>query len=158
MLTSFTRCVTAFTAFVALSLPLAAQDPSALQVSGADGEVVSLSIVDLAAMDQVTFTTSTIWTDNAVVFAGPALRTVLDAAGIEADTITLTALNDYAIEMPVPDTDFPIVAITMDGTAMSVRDKGPWWIVFPYDSDSAYQTETVYSQSIWQLDRIEVLD
>ncbi|MEC8574513.1 MAG: oxidoreductase, partial [Pseudomonadota bacterium] len=39
---------------------------------------------------------------------------------------------------------------------MSLRDKGPLWIVYPFDSDPAYQTEAIYSRSIWQLEEITV--
>ena len=38
-----------------------------------------------------------------------------------------------------------------------MRDKGPLWIIYPYDQNTDYQTEVIYSRSIWQLDRIEVL-
>lgn len=143
-----------------LSLPLAAQEPSALQVTGADGATVTFSMADLDALDQVTITTTTIWTEGELTFTGPSLQSILSMAEIESPNLTLTALNDYAIEMPAPEVDaiYPILATRMDGEPMSVRDKGPFWIVFPYDSDPAFQTETVYSQSIWQLDRIDVLD
>ena len=50
----------------------------------------------------------------------------------------------------------PIIAYYTNGEEMSRRDKGPLWVVYPYDSDIAYQTELVYSRSIWQLDRISV--
>lgn len=143
-----------------LSLPLAAQEPSTLQVTGADGATVTFSMADLDALDQVTITTTTIWTEGELTFTGPSLQSILSMAEIESPILTLTALNDYAIEMPAPEVDaiYPILATRMDGEPMSVRDKGPFWIVFPYDSDPAFQTETVYSQSIWQLDRIDVLD
>lgn len=143
-----------------LSLPLAAQEPSTLQVTGADGATVTFSMADLDALDQVTITTTTIWTEGELTFTGPSLQSILSMAEIESPNLTLTALNDYAIEMPAPEVDaiYPILATRMDGEPMSVRDKGPFWIVFPYDSDPAFQTETVYSQSIWQLDRIDVLD
>ncbi|RYH00603.1 oxidoreductase, partial [Salipiger sp. IMCC34102] len=39
---------------------------------------------------------------------------------------------------------------------MQVRDKGPLWIVYPYDDTPEYRSEVIYSRSIWQLDRIEV--
>lgn len=155
-----TRVFAALLAVAGLALPLAAQDPTALQVTGADGTTVSLTLEDLDALDQVTITTTTLWTEGTATFTGPSLRSVLDAADLGDADLTLTALNDYAIEMPAPATGatYPIVATRQDGAAMSIRDKGPFWIVFPYDSDPAYQTETVYAQSIWQLDRIEVLD
>ena len=40
---------------------------------------------------------------------------------------------------------------------MTLRDKGPLWLVYPYDADTAYQSEVIYARSVWQLDRIEVL-
>jgi hypothetical protein len=41
---------------------------------------------------------------------------------------------------------------------MSVREKGPIWMIFPYDSVEAFRTEQTYARSIWQLDRIAVTD
>ncbi|GAB5445218.1 putative pterin-binding protein [Gymnodinialimonas sp.] len=150
----------AVTATAALATSLAAQDPRALQVSAQGGFVSTFTLADLDALEQVTITTTTIWTEGEVTFTGPSLSDVLEAAGSSGDVLTLTALNDYAIEMPAPaeGDPFPIVATRLDGAPMSVRDKGPFWIVFPYDSDPAFQTETIYAQSIWQLDRIEALD
>ena len=40
---------------------------------------------------------------------------------------------------------------------MSVREKGPIWVIYPYDHDADYRTDTIFSRSIWQLDRIDVL-
>lgn len=143
-----------------LASPLAAQHAPALQLTSQDGAVSAFTLSDLDAMAQETVVTTTIWTEGVVTFTGPALSTVLEAAGIEGNTLTLIALNDYAIEMPAPgDEDtYPIVATRLDGAPMSVRDKGPYWIVFPYDSGPEFQTETIYAQSIWQLERIEALD
>ena len=52
----------------------------------------------------------------------------------------------------------PIIAYRLNGDRMSVRDKGPLWVVYPYDSDQVYQTEVIYSRSIWQLYRIDVIE
>lgn len=144
----------------ALTAPLTAQDFTALQVTNEDGVTTDFAIAELDALAQVTITTTTIWTEGEVTFTGPSLSSALDAAGVSSDDLTLTALNDYAIEMPAPDMDaiYPIVATRLDGAPMPVRDKGPFWIVFPYDSDPEFQTETIFAQSIWQLDRIEALD
>ena len=38
---------------------------------------------------------------------------------------------------------------------MSRRDKGPLWVIYPYHDNIDYRSETIYSRSIWQLDRIE---
>ena len=70
----------------------------------------------------------------------------------------LVQINDYAVEIPSDDwvEGGPIVAYLNNDEPMSVREKGPLWVVYPYDSDAAYQTEVTYSRSIWQLDRIIV--
>jgi len=43
----------------------------------------------------------------------------------------------------------------MNGEPISRREKGPYWLVYPYDVDAKYQSEVVYSKSIWQLVSIE---
>ena len=48
----------------------------------------------------------------------------------------------------------PIIAYERNGKEMSVRSKGPLWIVYPYDSNPSYKTEAIYSRSIWQLEGI----
>ena len=50
--------------------------------------------------------------------------------------------------------DAPMVAYHIDGEIMSSREKGPLWVVYPYDQDVKYRTELIYSRSIWQLDRL----
>lgn len=72
--------------------------------------------------------------------------------------LTARAINDYSVEIPLADAveGGPIVAYERNGAVMSLRDKGPLWIVYPFDSDPAYQTEAIYSRSIWQLEEITV--
>jgi hypothetical protein len=141
--------------------PLLAQDAQSLTITGPDGAVVaSLDLAALDAMAQSEFTTTTIWTDGPVLFSGVALSTVLDSAGVTGTTLTMTALNDYAVDMPVSEIteDAPIIATRMDGEPMSVRDKGPFWVVYDYDSDTAFQTEAIFAQSIWQLNRLTLME
>nr|WP_255522161.1 molybdopterin-binding protein [Paracoccus sp. NBH48] len=80
-------------------------------------------------------------------------------AGIDEGTVSAVAINDYAVQIPVDEVtaDYPIVAFQQNGQAMSVRDKGPLWVIYPYDSDPALQSEVTYARSIWQLVRIEVV-
>jgi hypothetical protein len=70
----------------------------------------------------------------------------------------MVAVNDYLVEVPVTDAvdGGPIIAYAVDGAQMSLRDKGPLWLIYPYDSDAKYRTEEIYARSIWQLDRINV--
>ena len=137
-----------------------AQDAWVLTVTGTNGAETSFALSDLDAMEQAEFTTSTIWTDEDVAFSGVPLRAILSASEIEGTSLSMIALNDYAVEMPLDEIgdDFPIVATRMDGETMSVRDKGPFWVVYPYDADPEFQTETIYARSIWQLNRLSAVD
>jgi hypothetical protein len=109
----------------------------------------------LKKLPQTSFTTTTIWTKGEHRFTGVKLADLLEAVDAEGKTLRASALNDYEITMPIEEAkDGALVAYAMDGEPMSVREKGPLWIVYPYDSDVGYQTETIYARSIWQLDRI----
>ncbi|MDV7144001.1 molybdopterin-dependent oxidoreductase [Tropicimonas sp. TH_r6] len=114
----------------------------------------------LQAMPARTLVTTTIWTEGEQTFTGVELHAVLDLLGVENGEITATAINDYAVSIPVSDAvkDGPIVAYARNGEPMSVREKGPLWIIYPYDSSAEYRTETTYARSIWQLDRLTIAD
>ena len=120
-------------------------------------DVLSLDRSDLSKLTVTSFDTSTIWTDGIHTFTGLSVKTLIDLIGVTNGMLRATAINNYAIEIPVSDavTEGPIIAYLMDGKEMSVRDKGPLWVVYPYDSNPNYRSEVVYSRSIWQLDRIE---
>lgn len=107
----------------------------------------------LMALPKSGFETHTTWTEGAHRFEGVPLKAVLDAVGATGGTITATALNNYSVEIPIDaiEDEVPIIAYHIDGEPFSRRDKGPLWIVFPYDAGEKYQSELVYGYSIWQL-------
>ena len=112
----------------------------------------------LKALDPVTIETTTIWTEGVQTFTGVELADLLAAIGAEGRVIRASAINDYAIEIPISDAvpGGAVIAYKNNGEPMSVRDKGPLWVIYPFDSSSEFRTEEFYSRSIWQLDRIEV--
>ncbi len=113
----------------------------------------------LAALGEASITTSSIWTEGTHVFDGVRLIDLIRALKIDAPVLRLHALNKYSVEFPVTEATqvAPLLAFAMDGVPMSVRDKGPVWVIYPYDSSAAYRTDQIFSRSIWQLDRIELL-
>ena len=123
-----------------------------------EAETAQFDLAMLRELDETTFTTNTPWTEGERTFTGASLAALVTVLKIEDGTLAATAINDYAIEIPVSDAvdGGPIVAYEMDGQPMSVRDKGPLWIVYPYDANEDYRSELTYSRSIWQLDRIVV--
>jgi hypothetical protein len=112
----------------------------------------------LEEMEQREFTTATIWTDGPQVFTGVELVHILHLIGASGDSLRAHAINDYTVSIPVADavSRGPIIAYRRNGEPMSRRDKGPLWIVYPYDSSVDYRSEVIYSRSIWSLERIEV--
>lgn len=152
--------IAAATALILAMPDRALAEPVVLRIiSGApDAEVHALTMSELEAMPQIVFTTSTVWTDRPVKFSGPAVAAVLDAVGIAGETVQATALNDYAVDIPVSSLEdrAPIIATRIDGAPFSLREKGPLWIVYPYDSAERYRSETTYGRSIWQLKELLV--
>lgn len=104
--------------------------------------------------------TSTIWTEGLHVFTGVSLKEIVDLVQPDAESLRATAVNDYSVDIPISDAieGGPIIAYLMDGEEMSLREKGPLWLIYPYDQNEEYQNEVIYSRSIWQLDRIVVGD
>ncbi len=142
--------------------PASAQDePTLLTIEitapdEAPGAIVTLTRSELEALPPVTFTTRTNWTNGPMTFTGVALTTLLDRFDVTEGEIELIAINAYSVILPVddPTNDGATLAYLMNGNPMTPRGKGPIWMVYNYDADRRYRTETVFSRSIWQLDRI----
>lgn len=112
----------------------------------------------LAALPQHSFITMTPWYPEKKKFTGPLLRDVLAIVGVHGKTFKAVSLNQYKVEIPVADTQqFPmILARLMDDKPMRIRDKGPLFIVYPYDTDIALQSPLYYERSAWQVRALEV--
>ncbi|MBY5970804.1 hypothetical protein KUV28_00530 [Ferrimonas balearica] len=123
-----------------------------------DDEVITYDLATLQEMPTTGFETTTIWTEGVQAFRGIRMTDFLARHGIEGGVLQLIAANDYAIEIPVDSfrPDGAILAYERNGTPMTLRSKGPLWLVYPYDSSSDFRSEVIYSNSIWQLDRIIV--
>lgn len=66
-------------------------------------------------------------------FTGPLLADVLAAAGAEGATVTVQALDGYAVEMPLADlvAQGAVLALKRDGKPFAIGDFGPSQVVFP---------------------------
>jgi len=143
-----------------------AEAPVVLTVAGPQG-TVSFTLAALEALPSVRITTATPWHEGARTYTGPRLALVLATAGVdvaagaEADRearLRLTALNDYAVHIPLREAaeEQVIIATRVDGAPLSVRDKGPLWIMYPFDAVPRLRSELHYARAIWQLRRIDV--
>ena len=133
-----------------------------LKVEYSDGsgrQAVALTMADLKKLPAAGFETTTIWTEGMQHFEGVLLKDLAAHLGFDEGNIELSALNEYLVEMAVADiaTSEALIAYARNGEAMPARDKGPLWMVFPYDRDPKFRSETAFALSIWQLDRITLL-
>lgn len=90
---------------------------------------------------------------------GVSLRDLLARAGAQrTQRVRLKALNDYAIDIPWSDLEQfdPILAMRRNGAPLSVRDKGPLMLIYPFDSDARLRAHEYLGRSIWQVDAIQL--
>jgi hypothetical protein len=122
------------------------------------GETARFDMKMLAALPQHSFTTNTPWYDRPVKFTGPLLADVLAAVKASGSTVSAVAINDYAIKIPVEDTTQHkvIVARLLDDKPMAVRDKGPLFVVYPFDDSTVLRSSVYYERSIWQLKAMDI--
>jgi len=142
--------------------------PSGKKILTVTGNISNANMNGAAVFDAATFeliglvnfTTETAWNDAPVSFDGVLLGRLLDVVGADAGATSLkiTALNDYAIDVPIEDArEWPtILALKADGKYMSVRDKGPLWLVYPRHVNAEFGTDKYNARWIWQIATIEV--
>lgn len=134
-----------------------------LTVVSPDASRQSYDEIALAALPWHDIATHTVWTEGIQYFRGPLLRDLLLQTGTTAldlaqRILTLTALNDFVLDIPASDAFAfdPIVARTVNGQPMQVRDKGPLWLVYPRDTTPVLQAPEYDERWIWQLSLIEI--
>tara|TARA_B110001469_G_C9455262_1_gene229747 strand:- start:16 stop:522 length:507 start_codon:yes stop_codon:yes gene_type:complete len=152
--------LTFFVLFMTLIGPAFGQDGNALQVTGSQSETIHLNLEELDALAQTEFVTSTIWSSGEIHFSGVSLKALLKHLQFKGNNIEMIALDGYVVSMPIADLEdnAPIISTRLNGEIMPIRRNGPYWVVFPYDSDLKYQTEVNFARSIWQLTHIRVVD
>ena len=112
----------------------------------------------LEALGTSGFETLTPWYEGPVRFDGVRMDRLMQAVGASGDRVLAYALNDYSTELPMADfaRHGVLLALKRNGQYMPVRDKGPLFIVYPFDSDPALRHQRYYSRSAWQLARLVV--
>ncbi|MDD2730321.1 molybdopterin-dependent oxidoreductase [Malikia sp.] len=134
-----------------------------LQIDGAisppdGGQLIQLDASVLRVLPQYNVTTHTPWHDGAVTFGGPRLEDLLELLKPAGKTLHITALNDYSVDIPLSDLQRyqPVLAWQLNGQAISVRNKGPLFLIYPFDSYPELHNQLYYGRSIWQVRRITI--
>ena len=122
------------------------------------GEAAVFDAAMISKLPTHEFRTWSPWFKAPVTFRGPTLQSVLDAVGAQGQTLHITALNDYAVNVPMSDArEFgPLLATHIDGKLLGVRDKGPLFLIYPFDTKPETRADQYYGRSIWQITRVTV--
>jgi hypothetical protein len=110
----------------------------------------------LEALGSVVIETVTPWYDGTMKFEGVSLDKLMKRLDAQGETVVAAALNDYSSDIPMDDfaKHEPILALKRNGEYMTVRDKGPLFIIYPFDKNHALKSQTYYSRSVWQVNRL----
>ena len=119
------------------------------------------AVFDLASLEKlgmVSFQTTTPWYNGRTTFTGIPLQKLMDYVAAKGSVVKVTALNDYTTIIPL--SDFKkynvILAVKVNGEYMRIRDKGPLFIVYPYDSIPELNNQVYYSRSAWQVSKMSI--
>lgn len=121
------------------------------------GDHSEFDVAMLEALPHTIVKTATPWTKGVATFEGVSLTDLLHAVGATGKTIEASALNDYAANLSTADAAMgAVIAYRLNGGYMSVREKGPLWIIYPFDSNPSLKSETIYSRCVWQLKSLKI--
>src|SRR5690606_39731214 len=106
-----------------------------IAVSNTPGGSAAFDRAMLAAMPRSAIETTTPWTEGVQRFDGVLLSDLVARLGATGTRITARALNDYSYPFDLADaiSRGALIADLTNGKQMSVRERGPLWIVFPLD-------------------------
>jgi hypothetical protein len=130
-----------------------------LTILNSNGDVIAeYDAAQLASMKNDTIKTTTPWTDSVDRYEGVSLQAVLNDAAAEGDSYTAIALNDYAVSISsdIIEEHDPIIATHMNGERLTLDNKGPYWVMFDFDSPAIKAIPEMRGLSIWALAEIEV--
>jgi hypothetical protein len=138
----------------------AAINQPVLTVSTEDGRrpVTAFDRARLEALGMRTLRTTTPWTDGVIEFEGVLLRDILATAATEGAAVRVSALNDFSYTIPMQDLQgYPVIlALKMNGQYLSIRNKGPFWVIYPRDDYPELKTKEIEHRMVWQVSRITV--
>lgn len=143
-----------------LTTSAAAEDAVILTVDGKtrDGLVHTFTLADLQRLTQDTIRTGTPWTDGQSDYHGVVLAELMEAVGAEGTSAWVAAINDYAADVPLSDfAEYGVVlAYSRDGELLEVQDKGPLFVIYPFDDQPELRSEMYFSRAVWQVSRITI--
>lgn len=129
-------------------------------LNGNPGEPIRFDIAGLEQFGLIRYTSKNRWYSNPVTYEGVKGSVFLSRIGVPKGVtrLKLRALNDYVVYIPISDFhSWPVMlALKLDGRYMSVREKGPIWVVYPNHIHPELMAPTHQGKWIWQLAEITI--
>lgn len=118
----------------------------------------SFDLTALKAFGDVSFKTSTPWDSGKSTFEGVPMDALMQKVGCTGEHVRAYGLDDYFVELPVSDFHQygVLLAYKRNGSYLNVVDRGPLWIVYPFDSKLILDNNVYYGRSVWQLQRLDI--
>jgi len=139
------------------------QDNVMLEVTGnlspsMDEDTVIILRRDVEKLPQKSITTTSHITDDPITYSGPLFTDLLNLAGAQGDLVTVVAWDDYLAEIKVEDLNKygVILATHENGKQLSMENRGPMYVVFPFSDYPEIRNDLYYNKSVWQIKTIEV--
>ena len=128
-----------------------------IQFSSLEKSNIVVALSDLESMPQTTYTTALPWLEKPAEFNGVKLSTLLQhTLGEVPQQVEVRAMNDYYSYISLEDIlrYQPIIAYKQDHNYIKVRNKGPYWLIYPVTKYPELDVSYYHSQMVWQINRI----
>lgn len=113
---------------------------------------VALDVETIQGLGSETIETTTDWEwhEGPQTFTGVPLLAVLDAAGATGETITVTAMDEYAVTMLRADLEKhgALLATALNGKPLTEESFGPLWMIFPFDAMAEAAERNAYTDPL----------
>lgn len=128
-------------------------------VLGAERGEIRFTRGDLEAMDWHEVQTTNQFIDGKVNFRGPRLTDAISLIGhAGAAKVRLLSAGGNFTEVEISELARygAILALEMDGRALTLRDFGPIWVMYPIDDHPELRDSRFNNRLVWQLQVIEL--
>lgn len=149
-----------FLSFFLLTSSATASDKEVLLTITSKDKTIRLTRKDLERFNQTSIKQETFWTQGETTFTGPLLRDILDKYELKGKKFIARAYNDYKVTIPTKDFyDYNvIIASHVNNKELTVRTKGPLWLMYPWGENNELDQKIYYSRAIWQMTKANIND
>ena len=154
------RIVLASLSLTALSV-LNATAADLFKISGKnlEGSAVSVTVTDETLLQQGMTEIKTKLVsqgDTVSTVRGLEIRPLLKSLDLQGNNLYVEALDGYALDVPRADIEKykVLLAVEVDGKRLTVREKGPAWVVYPVSDHKELDAPIFEARSVWQIKSI----